>query len=102
MGTRAGCGDRQRSPAGVLDVPLGTRASALGVARSHRRSGADPVVRAEAVRRLRRRFRTRWSADTAGGGVGAVAGRLLRVEGIPVTEPARHAVTPTLPRRIGT
>ena len=89
VGTWTRCGNRERLDAGLLDVPIGTRAASHGAAGSHRWPGAHPELRAEAVRCVRGRFGTRWPADTAGGRVGAVARHLLRLEGVPARQPDR-------------
>ena len=91
VGPRTRCRNRERLNAGLLDVPIGTRAASHGAAGSHRWPGADHFLRTEAVRRVRGRYGDCWPADTAGGRVGAVARQLLRVEGFrpesPIAKP---------------
>src|SRR5215211_1132080 len=90
MGTRTRRRHRQRLAARLLDVPIGTRATSHGDTGPHRWPLADPVVRAEVVRRVRGRFDNGWLTDAAGSGMGAVAGHLLRLEGVQVGKPDRQ------------
>src|SRR5215203_1642396 len=89
VGSWAGCRHRERHPAGLPDVQIGTCTSRPSDPGPDRRPCTDSVVPDDPGGRLQEWGGTFGPLDTPGGGVGVVARRVLRLEGLPNIKPTR-------------